>query len=621
MHSLKKSLLATTMLASLSFSAIAVEKTVDKKDTWGIDHIFATPALWQSAKQSLETDLSKITLCKGKLGESAQTLASCLETLFNLRQRYSEILAYATLSADTDLRNGKNTQRQQAASLLGTKMSQASSFVNPELLGVGQAKLKAFMTREHKLKPFNQFIKNVNRQGPHTLSTQGENILAAAGNVTGAPASIYSTLANADLPWPTLNLDGNDVRLDQSAFSKYRSHADRKVRKQVFDRFFGTLDNYKRTMGAILNTNVNGDYFNAQARNYDSSLSSAIAATNVPAGVYHALVKTTRENLSTFHRYLKLRGRILKIDDLQYYDIYTPLVKGEKHFTIEQGKELTLKSTRQLGEEYSAGLLKGFDERWMDVYPSQGKRAGAYMNGTVYSKHPFVLMNYNDDYYSVSTLTHEWGHALHSYLSNKNQPYPTAEYPVFVAEVASTFNQALLLDYMLKNSTSDEDKLFYLDGALEEIRGTYIRQTMFAEFELAIHEAVENGKPLTADTLNEMFLSLVRLYHGHDKGVMNVDELYGVEWAYVPHFYYNFYVYQYATSIAAASLLADEVLSKKPGALDKYLALLKAGGSDYAYELLKKSGVDMATSAPYEATFKRMNYIMDEIETILDKRK
>ncbi|MBP1621606.1 MAG: pepF, partial [Acidobacteria bacterium] len=389
----------------------------------------------------------------------------------------------------------------------------------------------------------------------------------------------------------------------------------------VFGEFWKTYGAYQRTFGVTLDAQVKRDLFYARARNYPNCLAAALDAGNVPESVYRTLIAEVNRALPTLHRAFKLRGRLLGIADLAYHDIYPPLVPElEVRFPIDAGKALMLESLAPLGAEYSAVVRRGLEGRWMDVYPRTGKRSGAYSNGAAYDVHPYVLMNYNDDYESVSTLAHEWGHALHSHLANQAQPYPTADYSIFVAEVASTFNEALLLDRMLKQATSDDQRLYYLGSYLEGLRGTFFRQTMFAEFELAIHEAGERGEALTSEKLSAMYGELLRRYHGHDAGVLRIDDAYTVEWAYIPHFYYNFYVYQYATSLAASTQLAREVMDGKPGARERYLGLLRAGGSRYPYELLREAGVDLASETPYRALVAQMNWAMDEIDAIVARR-
>ena len=357
-----------------------------------------------------------------------------------------------------------------------------------------------------------------------------------------------------------------------------------------------------------------------RARSYGSSLESALDANNIPVQVYHSLVDNVDANLSTFHRYLKLRKRILGVDTLHYYDLYAPLLSGvELRYTIDESKQNVLASLAPLGPEYIAVTKKAFNERWIDVYPNGGKRNGAYSNGSAYDVHPYMLLNYNGKYDDMSTLAHELGHTMQSYLSNKAQPYPTADYPIFVAEVASTFNEALLIDHMLKTIKDDNVRLSLLGNYLEGIKGTVFRQTQFAEFELRIHDLAEKGEALTGDRLNELYREITRKYYGHDKGVCIVDDEIKSEWSYIPHFYYNFYVYQYATAFTASAALSEQVLAGDKAATKRYVDFLSAGGSDYAIDLLKNAGVDMTTSQPFELTMKKMNRVMDEMEKILDR--
>jgi len=341
----------------------------------------------------------------------------------------------------------------------------------------------------------------------------------------------------------------------------------------------------------------------------------------VPVAVVDTLIAQATASLPTLHRYFRLRARMLGVKDMAYHDIYPPLVKGEYAFALAQGRSLVLEAVAPLGKDYVQAFASGLDSRWMDAYPRPRKQSGAHMAGYVYDVHPYVLMNYNEDYESVTTLAHEWGHAMHSVLANRAQPFVTADYATFVAEIASTFNEALLLERMLKAAKSDDERLYYLGHALEQLRGTFFRQAMFAEFERAIHAVVDAGEPLTGDQLSRSYCGLLKRHHGVAEGVMTIDDAYCVEWAYIPHFYSPFYVYQYATSIAASSLFADRVVKGEPGALDRYLGLLRAGGSGYPYDLVKAAGVDLATAAPYQSLVARMNRIMDEIEATLDRKR
>ena len=373
-------------------------------------------------------------------------------------------------------------------------------------------------------------------------------------------------------------------------------------------------------MGVTLYESLKKDSAYAKVRKYPDSITRSLDRNKLPVAVYDTLIAQTNANLPTLHRYFRLRAKMLGVTDMRYYDIYPPLVSSELKYPIDEGKRLMLEAVKPLGAAYVAAVAEGFKDRWMDVYPRPRKPSGAHMAGAAYDVHPFVLMNYNDNYESVTTLAHEWGHAMHSYLSNKAQPFATADYATFVAEIASTFNEALLLDHVLKNAKTDDERLLYLGSALEGLRGTFFRQAMFAEFEREVHARVDKGEPLTGDQLTKIYGEILRRYHGEKQGAVKIDDLYTVEWAYIPHFYSAFYVFQYATSIAASSLLADAILQGKPGARERYLKLISLGGSGYPYELVKAAGVDLATPAPYDAVAKRMNRIMDEIEAILAKR-
>ncbi|MEL6547762.1 MAG: M3 family oligoendopeptidase, partial [Myxococcota bacterium] len=392
------------------------------------------------------------------------------------------------------------------------------------------------------------------------------------------------------------------------------------TRGKVFAAFFDMWGEFADSIGATLATEVQSNIFQAKARNYDSALAAAVAKDNIPVEVYRTLVAETNAALPTLHRYFALRAKMLGVSDLGYFDIYPPLVQLESgaRFDIERSKEITLDALKPFGNDYIEKLRFAFGQKWMHGQPRRGKRSGAYMNGSVYDVHPYILLNHNDDYSALTTFAHEWGHAVHTMLAVENQPYPTADYSIFTAEMASTINEILLQEHMISNAETREEKLFYLGQALEAIRGTLFRQAMFGEFELAIHEAAEKGEPLSGTRMSEMYLELLRKYHGHEQGVMNVDERFGAEWMYIPHFYYDFYVYQYATSISGAAWFAEKFLSGDDSARVAFLNVLKAGGSDYPYDILKGVGLDLAAPEPYRAAFRRMNDVMDRIEALLE---
>ena len=502
--------------------------------------------------------------------------------------------------------------------MIGAKIGEETAFVNPEILKLGKGRIDAFFRQEPGLAIYRHPVDDILRTAAHTLDAKGEAIVAAFGLTAGSTGSTYRILANADMPWPTVKLStGVEVKLDQAAYTEHREAPNRDDRKKVFDAFFGRWKEFEGTFGTTYYGSLKEDTVYAKVRKYPDSLSRSLDANHLPRAVYDALIKSSNENLPTLHRYFRLRAKMLGVAEMRYYDIYPPLVPGGREYPIDDGIRMMLESVKPLGDAYVAAMKKGVESRWMDVYPRPRKLSGAHMAGDAYDVHPFLLINYTNNYESVTTIAHEWGHAMHSYLSNKAQPFATSSYATFVAEIASTLNETLLLDYALKTAQSDDERLLYLGSALEGLRGTFFRQAMFSEFEQKAHAIVDGGEPVTGEQLTKLYGEIVRRYHGD---AVKIDDLYTTEWAYIPHFYNSFYVFQYATSIAASSLLADAILEGKPGARERYLKLISSGASDYPYELVKSAGVDLATHEPYDAVSKRMNRIMDEIEAILSRR-
>ena len=548
-------------------------------------------------------------------------MLQCLDLESDYAKRFARMGVYAGELFAADTGAAPAIELQQKLAVLGTKIDEASAFQAPELLAIGRARIDEFLAQEPKLGIYRHPLDDTLRRAPHTLDAKGEAIIATFGLASGAGEATYSILSNADIPWPTIRLaDGKEVKLDQSAYTQYRESENRDDRRKVMDEFFGTFKTYERTMGTTFYASLKEATVYAKVRNYPDSLARGLDRDRLPTAVYDALIANTTRNLPTLHRYFKLRARMLGVKEMRYYDIYPPLVSGTREFSLQEAKRLTLEAVAPLGPEYVAALRKGFEGRWMDVYPRPRKQSGAHMAGSAYDVHPYLLLNHTGNYESVATLAHEWGHAMHSYFSNRNQPFVTSDYATFVAEIASTCNEALLLQHMLEVAKDDDERLLYLGSALEGLRGTFFRQAMFAEFERDVHARVDRGEPLSGEKLTEIYGEILRRYHGEKQGVMKIDDLYAIEWAYIPHFYSSFYVFQYATSIAASSLFADAILKKEPGARERYLKLISSGGSDYPYELVKAAGVDLATAAPYEAIVARMNRIMDEIEAILAKR-
>jgi oligoendopeptidase F len=623
LRSVLSSVLMSLAVSSSADAAPASPATPvpDPAHVWDLSLIYKDEAAFDAARKALVADLARVDTFKGRLGTSAATLREALELVSGLRKTYARLSSYASMASDEDLGNGPALARDQQISMVGAELSRALSFLAPEILSMGEEKVRTFLTADPGLAPYRFDLLDTLRRAPHTLGDEAEGVISSASLIADGPYSTYSVFTNAELPWPTISLsDGTQAKLDQSGYTRWRAAPNRADREAVFRAFWGKMKEFERTLGASLFAHVKGDWFRARVRKYPNSVSAAISGDNIPEAVYRTLVRETNANLPTLHRYFRLRARMLGVAEPRYWDIYPPLVTLDRKFPYDESRRLTIESAAPLGEAYAKELTAAVNGRYVHVYPREGKRSGAYMNGSVYDVHAFVLLNHNDDYESLTTMAHEWGHGMHSQLSNRTQPYPTSQYATFTAEIASTLPEALLLDKMLTVAANDDERLFYLGNALESLRGTFFRQAMFAEFELRIHEEVEKGEALTGDRLTALYADLLRRHHGHAEGVMKIDDLVTVEWAYIPHFYYNFYVYQYATAIAASQLFAERILRGEPGARDTYLAMLKAGGSDYPYDLVKRAGVDLATPEPYRALATRMNRIMDEIETILARR-
>jgi len=589
--------------------------------SWELGDLYATEQAWTDSYLRARTAANRLSAWQGTLGKSADTMFKALDAISAVNRETARLTVYAFLKSDEDLRNSGALERKQQAQALGTRVAEKTAWVAPELLQAGAKKVRAFRAANQALEGrFGYYLDNTLRAAPHTLGLEAEKILAAAGSLLAQPDTLHSQLADAELPVPTVTLaDGSSVRLDQPAYEKYRQSANRADRKLVFDGFWGAWKKFEGTAGSLLTTQVMGDHFTAQSRNFGSALQSAQFPDNMPDTVYRTLVAEANTALPTLHRYLRLRKRLLGIeDDMRYYDNYPAMFKlaNPPQFDVAESIRLTLESLQPLGEDYLGLLRQGFGARWMNVYPSAGKKSGAYMVGSAYDVHPYLLLNHNSDYYSLSTFAHEWGHAVHTLLANRAQPFEKAGYSTFTAESASIGNEMLLNDYMVQHAVNREEKLYYLGNGLESIRTTYFRQVMFAEFELAIHEELEQGKPLSGERMSELYCGLLRKYYGEAEGVMKIDAPYCMEWAFVPHFYYNFYVYQYATSMAGAASFTDAILKEGAPARERFINLLRAGGSDYPYELYQRAGIDMATPAPYRALAARMNRLLDQFEAL-----
>jgi oligoendopeptidase F len=597
--------------------------SIPDKYKWNLADLYPSEAAWQEAKDRLKPQIAAIAPFKGTLGTSPARLAEALDAINRVAKDLQKSFTYVSLLADEDTRIAKHQGMQQEMQQIAAGFSEQVSFLEPEVLKIGKAKIDGWVAQEARLKTYTHYLDDLQRRQPHTLSDAEERLLASSSLATASASSTYNILSNADFPYPSITLsDGKTVKLNSAGYSLHRSSPNRGDRQKVMQEFFTSLGKFRSTFGTTLNGQVQANLFNAKARKYEMAIDAALDSPNVPVTVYKQLVDGVNQGLPTFHRYLQLRKRMMNLPDLAYYDLYAPLVASvDLTYTPEESEKHVLASLAPLGAEYVGAVRRAFNERWFDLMPNEGKRSGAYSNGSAYDVHPYMLINFNGKYTDVSTVTHEIGHTMQSYLSNKTQPFHLANYPIFVAEVASTFNEALLIDYMLKQIKDDNVRLSLLGNYLENIKGTVFRQTQFAEFELRIHQMAERNEPLTGESLDKTYLEITRKYYGHDKGVCQVPDYIAHEWAFIPHFYLNFYVFQYATSFTASEALASKVLAGDPAATKRYLTFLSAGGSKYPIDLLKDAGVDMTTTEPLQLTLKKMNAVMDEMERILAARK
>ena len=611
---------AVTCMSVLTIGQERDRAKVADKYKWNLADIYRDESAWRKQKETVTAEISKLNEFRGKLGSSAQSLASALELATRLGKELTRLYVYASMLADTDTRVSEPQGMQQEMQQIYARFGAEASFIEPEVLKVGSATIEKFIGSEPRLKVYTFYLRDIARRAPHTLSDAEEKLLADAAPLAGSASNIYGILTNADFPYPTITIsDGRTVKVDQAGYSELRTSKNRADREAAMSSFFGSLGGFSRTFGTTMNSEVQKVLFYARARKYTSNLEASLDPANIPVSVYTRLVAGVNRHLPTFHRYLKLRKRMMEIpDDLHYYDLYAPLVSSvDLRYNPDEAQKHVIAAFAPLGGDYQSVVQRAFNERWLDWYPTDGKRSGAYSNGGAYDVHPYMLLNYLGQYNDVSTLAHELGHTMHSYYSNKTQPYPTADYATFVAEVASTFNEALLIDHMLKQIKDTPTRLSLLGSYLENIKATVFRQTQFAEFELRMHEMGEKGQPITGDALAKLYLDITRRYYGHDQKVTVVDDYIAHEWSFIPHFYRDFYVFQYATSFTAAEALSAKVLSGDKEATKRYLTFLSAGGSNYPVELLKNAGVDMTTDEPLDLTIRKMNAVMDEMEKLL----
>jgi oligoendopeptidase F len=593
----------------------------DPRYTWDLTELYASVDEWNAARENVLADLQEIDARRGTLGDSADSLYRTLALISDTTRDAYRVYAYASLASDEDLRATETQERKQLGDIMFARFTEATAWLQPEIIETGREVIESYVHEDERLQRFSLQLDDALRNGPHTLGHEAEETLSYFSQTFGSPNDIYSIVANSDIPWPEITLsDGEAHLIDSSGYERWRISKSRDDRRKVFDAFWGKWLEYRNSVGSILNSHVQTQVSLARARNYDTVLERELFQDNLPPDVYRTLVAEVNRALPTLHRYFRLRARILGIDQMHYYDVYPPLVSLDRKFDIETTKRLTLEAMAVLGDDWVDMQRAAMEKRWMHVYPQRGKQSGAYMNPIAYDVHPYLLLNHNDDYPSLSAFAHEWGHAMHTLYAKQEQPFDTAAYATFIAEIPSTSLELILQDYMAGHAASIDEKLFYLGYGLESMRGTFFRQTMFAEFELALYEAAERGEALSGERISEIYGEILKRYHGHDKGVVLIDDLYTNEWMFIPHFYFNMYVFQYATSQTAGAALYEKIRNEGDAGVDNYKDLLKKGGSDYPYDLLLAAGVDLAKPEPYRAAVRKMNAIMDEMEGLLEQR-
>ena len=594
---------------------IRERKDIPLKDTWALEDLYATDADWEKALARMQARMPELSEFEGKLAQNGQTLCAFLALLEELDTQAESLGNYAMRRGDQDTRDANYQAMNGKFISAVTELSAGLSFATPEIMAIPEESLEGFYADCPRLERYRRYLTDQRRKKAHTLSAAEERLLAAAAEMAGAPDSIYSSLLNADLTYPdAVDSEGKPHSLSQSTFVPLEESGDRVLRKSAYENLYHTLNGMRNTAAGLLDAQNKQQKFYATARKYSSAREAALDGTNVPLSVYDNLIEAVHRNLDKMHRYVRLRKKLLGVDQLHFYDIYTPLVQDlNKSIPYEQAKQTVYDALHPLGEDYRKILKEGFDNRWIDVYENRGKRTGAYSAGT--KVHPYVLLNYSGSLDSEFTLAHEMGHALHSYLSNKHQNPIDSDYVIFVAEVASTCNEALLMEYLLKRTRDKKERAYLINYFLDQFKGTIYRQVMFAEFEKTIGQMVDAGQTLTADVLCAEYRRLAELYYGPD---MEVDEEIAIEWARIPHFYYDYYVFQYATGYAAAIALSRRILSEGEPAVKDYLGFLSGGCSKSPIELLKGAGVDMTGPQPVNDALALFGELLDEMESLME---
>ncbi|MDI3311107.1 MAG: oligoendopeptidase F [Thermoanaerobacterium sp.] len=591
-------------------------KETDDKYKWKLEDIYESDKEWNDDFDKAKEIIKQLPEFKGKI-KDAESLLNVLKLNDALNMIIEKLFVYARMKRDEDNSNGKYQALTDKAMRINVEASSAASFIVPEILSMDEKVLKSCIEDNADFIDYRHFLEDLLRYKPHTLSDKEEMILAESEVMAHSPENIFKMLDNADIRFPSIeDEDGDLVELTHGNYIRYISSKDRDVRKRAFESLYSVYKNFANTYAAMTDSNVKKDVFYSKIRNYRTSLEASLFDDNVPVSVYDNLIAAIHERIDLLHRYVSLRKRMLNLEELHMYDLYVPLVADfDKEYEYEEAKDIVLKALEPLGNEYVSILKEGFDSRWIDVYENRGKTSGAYSWGT-YGVHPFVLLNFQGKLDDVFTIAHEMGHSLHTYYSDKAQKYINSHYKIFVAEVASTCNESILIDYLLKNARDKSEKMYLLNHYLEQFKGTIFRQVMFAEFEKYTHEEAEKGEALTSEKLCQKYHELNQFYYGND---IIVDDEIDYEWERIPHFYSSFYVYKYATGFSAAVALSQMILNEGDDAVERYIEFLKSGGSDYPLNILKKAGVDLTTKKPILDALNVFEAILDEMERLLDR--
>jgi len=619
-----KIFLVTLILATFLFGVALGQAEVKKvpqrseipdKYKWKLEDIYPTDSEWEKDFSRVEQLMPEMEKFKNHLSESGKNLLDCLVMQDSIQNILDQVYIYAHLKLDEDSRISRYQELSDRSAALWTKVSQAFSFIDPEILSIPQDRLEDLVESEEGLSLYDHYIDNISRKRAHTLSAMEEALLAGTGDMARVPRTLFNMIENADLKFPSItDEEGNEVELTHQRYYKFLESTDRRVRKDASEAYNQAYLPYLNTLGANLAGSINKDMFYARARKYNSSLEAALDADNIRTEVYDNLIQTVNANLKSIHRYVSLRKKVLKLDQLHKYDLWVPMVpEAEMEIPYDSAVAIVLEAMKPLGDEYVSALEQGFNSGWVDVYETQGKWSGAYSWGS-YSTHPYILMNYNNTLENVFTLTHEMGHCLHSWHADRSQPYVYADYSLFVAEIAAITNEMLLMDHLLRDARNKEERIYLLNYYLEMILGTFYNQVMFAEFENVAHQKAEQGEALSASSLREIYRDIYQKYYGPDLVLDSLDDLSCLR---ISHFYRNFYVYKYATSLAAAAAFSRKILTGEQQALERYIGLLEAGGFGYPIDIVKTAGVDMTSPEPVNKTIELFAGLVDQLETLL----